>query len=92
VRRRALAVVLLALVACGRDVEYVGAGEVVSVDEPRLHVTIRHEDIPGLMGAMTMRFAVGSPDVLAGVEPGAHVRFRLRPAGGDYVVTRVEAR
>jgi Cu/Ag efflux protein CusF len=85
-RGPALALLALALAACGRGHEYTGVGEVVAIDEPRLHATIRHEDIPGFMGAMTMRFAVASPDVLAGVASGAHVRFVLRDEGEPVLV------
>ncbi|HZP41081.1 MAG TPA: copper-binding protein [Candidatus Binatia bacterium] len=90
--RRALAAVALAgaLLGCGRGREYTGVGDVLAVDEPRLQATIRHEDIPGLMGAMTMRFAAASPDVLAGVAPGAHVRFVVRDDGAP-VLVRVTA-
>ena len=86
--RRGLAAALLAvaLCACGRGHEYTGVGDVVDVDAPRLHVTIRHDDIPGYMGAMTMRFAVASPAVLDGVTAAAHVRFVLRDEGEPVVL------
>ena len=64
-------------------------GEVIDVDRPQSHVTIRHEDIPGLMGAMTMRFPVSGPDVLAGAVPGVRIRFDLARDGTRLVVTRL---
>jgi protein SCO1/2 len=52
---------------------------------------IDHEDIPGLMPAMTMSFDVADPAVLAGLEAGARVRFRLSFDGRVYRVVSVEA-
>ncbi len=86
--RASIVAVLLAL-ACGRTPEYNAVGDVVAVDTATSEVTIRHEDIPGLMGAMTMRFPVSAPDVLAAAVPGAHVRFALVQHGTQLVVTRL---
>jgi Cu/Ag efflux protein CusF len=92
--RTLVAVALLALLAsaCSRDREYAGRGEVVSIDEPRLHVVLRHEDIPGLMRAMTMRLAVVSQTVLDGIEPGDVVDFVLLQRGGDLTVISIMRR
>jgi Cu/Ag efflux protein CusF len=82
-------VLLLAAFACGRAPDYTGVGDVIAVDEPGLQVTIRHEAIPGLMGAMTMRFPAGAPRVLSGIVPGTRVRFDLRRDGTRLTVTRL---
>jgi protein SCO1 len=42
------------------------------------HVTIQHEAIPGLMGAMTMPFSVKDRTVLNGLQPGDSVAATLR--------------
>src|SRR5207249_3361643 len=57
------------------------------VDAGARQVTINHEDIPGLMPAMTMTFAVRSPSVLADVTAGSRVRFDLVKEGELLVVT-----
>src|SRR5207244_11250910 len=49
------------------------------------------DDIPGLMGAMTMALPARSADVLAGIAPGTRVRFELVRAGHDLTVTRLVA-
>jgi Cu/Ag efflux protein CusF len=85
-----VSVLLVALApACSRDVEYAGVGDVVSIDEPRLHVIIRHDDIPGLMSAMTMRFAVASQPVLDGIAPGDAVRFVVVQRGGQFTLVSI---
>jgi hypothetical protein len=43
------------------------------------------------MPAMTMRFPVRTPDVLAGITPGMRVRFELEREGERLVLTRVMA-
>ena len=68
---------------------YAGHGTVKSVDAPAGTVTIDHEDIPGLMMAMTMEFSVSDPEILRGVAPGQAVDFRVRKDGDKYVVTEI---
>src|SRR5262249_59737463 len=87
--RAVLVFVAAAAVGCNRDHVYTGEGDVLEVDAPHRHVTIRHDDIPGLMPAMTMRFAVRSADTLAGTTAGTRVRFDVVQDGQELVVTRL---
>jgi WD40 repeat protein/Cu/Ag efflux protein CusF len=83
---------LLALVgalACATPAEHEATGFIVSVDPAARTATIRHLDIPGVMGAMTMRFPVQSAGVIAGVAPRDFVRFVLREREGKLVVVRM---
>jgi len=88
---RAGTLLLLAALAsgCARSPSYTGVGDVVAVDAPGLRVTLRHDDIPDLMPAMTMSFAVRAADVLAGATVGTRVRFELARAEHELVVTRL---
>ncbi|MGH7288288.1 MAG: copper-binding protein [Myxococcota bacterium] len=91
-RLRTLALaVALAVMACGGggSSDHPGRGVVVSVDAAKGEITLDHEDIPGLMMGMTMTFHA-DPTLLAGVEPGQQVDFRVREEGGRYVVTAIE--
>jgi protein SCO1/2 len=45
-------------------------GQVLAVDVEQQQLTVRHEDIPGLMPGMTMSFPVASAELLEGREPG----------------------
>jgi len=88
---RPLALVLLALaLACRREESFTATGDVVAVDEAGVRVTLRHEDIPGLMPAMTMAFPARSRAVVAGLTVGTRVRFELARTGQQLVVTRLE--
>ncbi len=81
----------LALAGCGGDSDHPGHGVVVSVDSAKGEITLDHEDIPGFMKGMTMTFHA-DPALLADVEAGQEVDFRVREEAGRYVVTAIEAR
>ena len=66
-------------------------GKVVAVSPDRDSVTIDHQDIPGLMKAMEMKFQVKQPEVLEGIQAGSTVQGQLTVDGGDYVITRLQA-
>lgn len=88
-RRVLTPLALVGLLACAAPVEHETTGVIVSVDPAGRTATIRHIDIPGVMGAMTMRFPVQSAGVVAGVAPRDHVRFVLQKRGGKLVVVRM---
>jgi protein SCO1/2 len=44
--------------------------EVISVDAPRKLITVRHAEIPGLMPAMTMQYAVADATQIENLHPG----------------------
>jgi Cu/Ag efflux protein CusF len=53
-------------------------------------VVLSHEEIPGFMAPMTMGFRAASPDIYDGVQVGDAVRFILRGAPPNIVVTALE--
>ena len=44
--------------------------EVISVDAPRKLITVKHGEIPGLMPAMTMTYAVADAKEIEHLQPG----------------------
>ena len=72
--------------------EYDVKGKVTEVASDKQDVTIDHEDIPGLMKAMKMKFAVADPKLLEGIQAGDQVQGRLRADDGKYTITRLEKR
>ncbi len=93
--RRMLAslVALLPLVSgCEKEPDrvYEFKGRVVSIDAGGKTVTIDHEDIPGLMRAMQMPFAVEDPKLMEGLVPGMPVEGKLKVASGRYVLTELK--
>lgn len=65
-------------------------GKVVDVAPDKLAVTVDHEDIPGLMKAMKMRFVVQDSKLLEGIQSGDHIRGRLKVEGSKYIVTELK--
>jgi Cu/Ag efflux protein CusF len=79
----------LPLAGCGGGSDAPVRATVVAVDAAKGEVTLDHDEIPGLMMAMTMSFEA-EPALLAGIEAGQEVRFRVREASpGRYVVTEI---
>jgi Cu/Ag efflux protein CusF len=70
--------------------EYDIKGKVVAVAADKRSVTLDHEEIPGLMKAMEMKYPVEDPKVLEGLQPGDRVQGRLREQSGNYTITRLE--
>ena len=72
--------------------EYDIKGNVVDVAGDMKAVTLDHEEIPGLMKAMTMKYAVEDHKILEGIAAGDNVTGRLRAKDGNYTLTRLEKR
>lgn len=71
---------------------YTIKGKVVAVDPTKPSVRLDHEDIPGLMKAMEMDFAVEDSKLLEGLKPGDQIEGQLKAEPGKYVITRLEKR
>ena len=69
--------------------QYEVKGQVVAVDPDGQAVTIDHEEIPGLMKAMEMKFNVEGPAILEGIQAGDQVQGRLIVRDSDYVITEL---
>ena len=69
--------------------QYVLKGRVTEVDKAESTVTIDHEDIPGYMQAMEMKFRVAKSQMLDDVQVGDAVHGRLTVEAGDNVVTEL---
>ncbi len=82
---------LLGSAACGGEAPdgHPGQGVVRSVDVSARQVTIKHQDIPGFMKAMTMTFELAPGLALDGIEPGTTVDFRVKLESGTYTVTQI---
>ena len=63
--------------AAGLEKPYALKGVVVSVDRAGGKVTVKHDEIPGYMEAMTMPFAVSEPKLLEDLKPGDTIEAKL---------------
>ena len=67
-------------------------GKVVAVNPDKKTVKLDHEDIPGLMPAMTMTITVQDAKVLQGLKPGDKVEGRLKKDAGKFIITELKKR
>ena len=88
-RRRLVALAAALALACGRQGTYEVHGLVREVDYTAKQATIEHEDIPGLMSAMTMGFDVPDPAVLAKLQPGERIVFELEVTEKSFRIVSV---
>lgn len=65
-------------------------GQVLSVHADRREITIKHEDIEGLMPGMTMTFPVSSDELLKGREPGELIYATLEMVGTNAWLIKIE--
>ena len=72
--------------------QYSVKGKVIAVDLKKPSVKLDHEDIPGLMKAMTMSFDVADAKLLDGLKEGDMVEGQLKVDGGKYVITELKKR
>lgn len=77
----------VALGACAEGESGRGRGVVLDVHGDG-RIVIEHGDIPGVTKAMTMEFEIPT-ELLAGIESGDHVDFRVSLDGGRYRVTEI---
>lgn len=62
-----------------KEKRYPLTGEIISADPAKNILVVKHNDIPGVMPAMTMEFAVGAGDA-AVAKPGQRIRAELIPS------------
>lgn len=84
----ALAAMVL-LAACGGPRTYEARGRVVGFGDDARTVIISHEDIPGLMPAMTMPFRLLDPDAGRDLTVGQAIAFRLHMTPDSSWITDV---
>jgi protein SCO1/2 len=72
--------IVLAAAACGPSTTqktYVLQGQVLAIEPDHLQASIKHEEIKGFMGAMTMAYKVKDPKLFADVMPGDLINATL---------------
>lgn len=73
--------------------EPLAEGTVKKIDAPTQRVMLAHGPIASIrMGPMTMMFKVKDASMLTPLKEGDKVRFQVEDIGGEYTVTRIEAK
>jgi cytochrome c-type biogenesis protein len=73
-----------------RGENQLGRGSVVSIDQTGAKVTLKHDEIRGLMPQMTMEFNVQPGEMLKGFRVGDKVQFTLTGNGDNFIITSIE--
>jgi Cu(I)/Ag(I) efflux system periplasmic protein CusF len=68
---------------------YQGEGVVKGSDVKRPSIEIDHQEIKGLMPAMTMEFYVKDKLLLTGLKPGDRIKFTLENGVGGLKITSI---
>jgi protein SCO1/2 len=85
----------VSLVACGGRTEadpvkrYEMTGHILAVHENGQELTIKHDDIPGYMPGMTMRFSVVASSLMVGRRPGELISATLEVDGLTSTLTSI---
>lgn len=95
VKKIAVFVLGLAGFACvaqgaAADGPYPVRGVVMEIKSQGQVLVIRHEAIPGLMGAMTMPFELADARLAKGIKVGDEVRFTIVHKGGFWPITSLK--
>src|SRR2546425_5465896 len=88
-----LFVLALAVSACAKssvERRYSLQGQVISVTPNHQEATIKHEEITGLMPAMTMPYKVRDAKLLDGIAPGDLITAKLIVVPNDAYLTDVK--
>jgi protein SCO1/2 len=78
--------------ACQKDAarQYPLHGQILAVDTAHQQLTIKHDDIPGFMPAMTMSYPVASASLMQGRTPGEIVTATLEVADATGRLTEIQ--
>lgn len=69
--------------------QYTMRGDVLTLDPDHQTATIRHEEIKGWMGAMTMEYQVKEKPEFAKLHAGDHITATVYVQGDDYWIGQI---
>jgi protein SCO1/2 len=88
---RVLAVLaaLLAAASCSSAKTYEMRGQILGVNRDKMEILVKHEEIPGLMDAMTMPWKVKDVNMLDNIGPGDLITSEIVVDNNQGVVTKI---
>lgn len=68
-----------------------GVGKIAGLDTALHTVTLSHNDVPGIMEAMTMEYTLEKPELAKGVAVGDSVKFTMKePTTGTFLISAIQ--
>jgi protein SCO1/2 len=87
--RFALVAALIAAASCSNTKRYEMRGQILGINRDKMEILVKHEEIPGLMAAMTMPWKVENVAMLDNLGPGDLITSELTVKGSQAVVTKI---
>jgi protein SCO1/2 len=89
--RRAFALMacLIGAASCSSAKQYEMRGQILAVNRDKMEILVKHEEIAGLMPAMTMPWKVQTPNMLDNLGPGDLITSELVVENNQAVVTKI---
>ena len=88
-RVAALLIALAAAASCSSPKTYEMRGQILGVNRDKMEILVKHEDIPGLMSAMTMPWKVQTANMLDNIGPGDLIVSEIVVKDNVGVVTKI---
>lgn len=88
-RAFALAAALFAAASCSNAKTYEMRGQILGVNRDKMEILVKHEEIPGLMAAMTMPWKVQTVNMLDNIGPGDLITSEIVVDNNQGVVTKI---
>ena len=85
----ALLAALRAAASCSNAKTYEMRGQILGVNRDKMEILVKHEEIPGLMSAMTMPWKVETANMLDNIGPGDLITSEIVVDNNQGVVTKI---
>ena len=85
----ALLAALLAAASCSSAKTYEMRGQILGVNRDKMEILVKHEEIPGLMAAMTMPWKVQTANMLDNIGPGDLITSEIVVDDNQGIVTKI---
>ena len=88
-RIAALLFLLAAAASCSSPKRYEMRGQVLGINRDKLEILVKHDEIPGLMAAMTMPWKVETANMLETIGPGDIIAADIIVDDNQGVITKI---
>src|SRR3990170_2244439 len=88
-RVSALLAAIAVAASCSSAKTYEMRGQILGVNRDKMEILVKHEEIPGLMAAMTMPWKVQSVNLLDNIGPGDLITSEIVVDNNQGVVTKI---
>ncbi len=88
-RALGLLAALIAAASCSNAKTYEMRGQILGVNRDKMEILVKHDEIPGLMAAMTMPWKVQTPSLLDNIGPGDLITSEIVVDDNQGVVTKI---